>query len=200
MPTWAFHVRASVLFLSLAFLASAGQGLEKHFYVGAEAGEQIDSAFVVSDVDDPGFAKDERRLAAFAGLELGRYLAFEVAYHDFGSRVCCTRILDFGFDLDFDGYSASIVGRYPLGRFELFGSVGYLWWREEGTLVTIAGPAEASADGSDRLLSAGMTLRLIRGFRLRAAVERFEIERSLRSEAQESFSLGLQYHFGDAGR
>lgn len=113
MTTWMFRVRASVFFLALAFLASASQAIERNFYVGAKTGEQIDSAFVISDVDDPGFAKDERALAAFAGLELGRYLGFEVAYHDFGNRVCCTSISDFGFDLDFDGYSASVVGRYP---------------------------------------------------------------------------------------
>ncbi len=161
------------------------------FYLGGSVGDGIDGGAIRSQ-STGGLESSEagETFRVFGGVGLGRHLAFEVAYNDFGER-SAVPVADFGYDLDLDGVSGSVLGIVPIGRVSLFGKAGVLRWTEEGTLITIAGPRESSEEASDLLLGAGVMFAVAERFGLRAEWERYDFD----TGAEDAVLGGVEVRF-----
>ncbi len=157
--------------LALLLAPTFAQALE--IYVGGGLGSEIEGGTLGEEMSGDLDATGDR-YKLFAGLGLGRYLALEATWYDFGGLRCCFEATDSGFESETDGYSAAVVGRLPLGRVSLFGKVGVFAWDEDAILTTIAGPIERLEDGTDLVTGAGAAFRLGDHFELRGEWERFE--------------------------
>jgi hypothetical protein len=186
------HVtRISAATLLLALAAAAGAARANSFYLGGSVGEGIEGGEIRSQSTGGLEASGaDETFRVFGGLGLGRHVALEVAYNDFGER-SVVPVADFGYDLDLSGFSGSVLGIVPVGRFNLFGKAGFLRWTEEGTLLTIAGPRASSQDGSDLLLGAGVTFDLAERFGLRAEWERYDFD----TGAEDALLGGVEVRF-----
>jgi hypothetical protein len=177
-----------LLLFAIAAPATAASPL---FYLGLSAGEGINGGDLRArtSVNLP-YSGADRSYKAFAGLELGRNFALEVAYHDFGNRRLAG-ILDFGFDLDLSGYSGTVLWVLPLRRFDLFAKGGWLRWEEDGTTVSLIGARNHSETGSNLLLGGGLRFHLGERIGLRAEWERFDFD----AGTEDALSAGVELRF-----
>jgi hypothetical protein len=170
------HARKTLLIaLALSITPALAQAVE--IYFGGGLGSEVEGGTFGDELfEDPETTGDRYKL--FAGLGLGRHLAVEATWYDFGGLRCCFEATDSGFESETDGYSAAVVGRLPFGRLTLFGKVGVFAWDEDAILITIGGPIERSEEGTDLVTGAGATFRLGDHFELRGEWERFEFAES----------------------
>jgi opacity protein-like surface antigen len=169
---------------------------ETEIYVGASLGEKV--SFIMP-VYRPGSEVEDQSFSLFGGIDIGEYFAVELAYHDLGRRYCCWYgAADIGGGLDLDGYSASVIAKVPVRRFDLFAKVGYLFWDHSGNVLSIEGPVPFFDDGSDLMLGVGVDFNLTDHFALRAQWEYFGIDPEplfYLDEHGDAFSLGICYSF-----
>jgi hypothetical protein len=167
-------IRWAAIALALLLTPTLARAVE--IYAGGGVGSDFDAGTGSDPVNRAfGSSITGDRYKLFAGLGLGRHLAVEASYYDFGGRRCCEPIVpDFAYDVDTDAYSAAVVGRLPLGRVSLFGKVGTLWWDESGRSITIAGASPWSETGTDLVTGAGVGFRLTDHVHLRGEWERYE--------------------------
>lgn len=161
------------------------------FYVAAGLGDEVEDGEFGEPFKELGIEAEDRAWKALVGLDLGEHLAVEVAFQDFGERICCPGLADAGFVTSLEGVSAAVVGRLPLDRLELFAKAGLLLWEEDGTGITIIGPQKLSADGSDPLFGVGATFDLVERFALRAEWESFDLGEA----SSDTFWLGIEIRF-----
>ncbi len=161
---------------TLALLMALPTGLAAgEFYVGAGLGESVAGGRFSEPLERLGVkARDDAR-KVFAGAALSDHLALEATYYDFGSRTCCPQLADAGFETELDGFAATLVGRLPTERFEVFAKAGVLFWNEEGIEISFAGPRPLSADGNDVALAVGALWHVVGDFSLGAEWEAFEV-------------------------
>lgn len=161
---------------AFAMLLGASSLAAADFYLGAGLGDGVEGGSFRTGLErftDSG--GDPWKV--FAGLQVGRHLGFEVSRYDFGTQRCCEQVADIGFHSSVDGFSAAVLGRWPLGRrFVPFAKAGILAWEEEGEFVTLIGPTARSDDGTDLLLGAGFDFEIVERLALRAEAERYEFE------------------------
>ncbi len=173
-----------VLLLLVPVVASAGP---LNFYLGASLGEEV-----TANADDPSFdISGDSPYKIFGGLKLGRIFGVEVAYHDFGTQVCCPGLSDAGFRLDVDGVSAAGVLGISIRRLNLFAKLGVFSWNEDGVFETIAGLVEVSEDGQDLMGGVGAAFKITDHFSVRAEWEYFEVA----GDDVDFLSLGVEYKF-----
>ena len=117
---------------STATLADENTGL----YLGGGFGQfglefdNIDDA-----VEDFDFDDSDQAYKLFGGWRFSPYIAAELAYMDLGAP---NEAFDDGVDeaevdADIDGFAPYVVGTLPLGIFEIFAKVGYLFTRSTWT-------------------------------------------------------------------
>ncbi len=177
---------ALCLLLLLLLPAVAGAG-PLNFYLGASLGEET-----AATTEDPSFdVSGDSPYKLFAGLKLGRVFGVEVAYHDFGTQVCCPNLVDAGFELDVDGFSVAGVLGLSISRVNLFAKAGVFTWSEDGFLDTFAGRFDVSDDGEDLMGGVGAALKLTDHFSVRAEWEYFEVS----GGDFDFFSIGAEYKF-----
>ena len=97
---------------------------DKGLYLGAGVGQfnvQVDN---LDDAQDTiaNFDADDTSVKAFGGYRFNPYFAVELDYIDFGGPK------DQGISIDISGLAPYLVGTLPLGIFELFAQVGYLFY------------------------------------------------------------------------
>jgi len=161
------------LLIALALWIAPALAQAVEIYLGGGLGSEIEGGTLGDEFfEDSDTTGDRYKL--FAGLGLGRHLAVEATYYDFGGQRCCFEVIDSGFESETAGYSAAVVGRLPLGRVWLFGKVGAFRWDEDGFVGTIGGPVDISEEGTDMVTGAGVGVRLGDHFELRGEWERFE--------------------------
>jgi hypothetical protein len=176
-----------LVLLLLPALASAASATPLNFYLGASLGEEV-----VAETGDPSFdVSGDSAYKVFAGLKLGRILGVEVAYHDFGTQVCCPNVADYGFNLDVDGLSAAGVVGLSISRVNLFAKLGVFSWNEDGFFDGLIGRIDVSDDGQDLMGGVGAAVKLTDHFAVRAAWEYFEFAGS----DVDFVSLGVEYKF-----
>lgn len=164
--------RIALAVLLLAFPAWLGAA---EVYLGGGVGDEMtesDAGALFEDFTRQG-GDDSQKL--YLGIGWGRYFAVEGSYYDLGGRSCCPELADAGYVSSVDGLSLAGVGRWPLGRFELFGKAGMLQWEESGEMITIAGPQPFTTDGSDLLFGAGGAVRLLEHLAARVEWEAFDL-------------------------
>lgn len=179
--------KRTVLLLVLLLLPAAASAGPLNFYLGGSIGQEASL-----NVDEPDFHVDgDSPYKIFAGLKLGRVLGVEVAYHNFGTQVCCPNVADAGFELDVDGVSAAGVVGLSLTRLNLFAKLGVFSWNEDGFFDSLAGRIDASDDGQDLMGGLGASLKLTGHFSVRAEWEYFDVG----GDDLKFLSLGVEYKF-----
>lgn len=176
-----------LLLLLLVLLPVAASAGPLNFYVGGSLGQEASLNVGQENFDVNGSSPYK----IFAGLKVGRLFGVEVAYHDFGSQVCCPNIADAGFDLDVDGFSAAGVLGLSITRLNLFAKLGVFSWNEAGFLDSLAGRIDVSDDGQDLMGGLGASLKLTDHFSVRAEWEYFEVS----GDDIKFLSLGVEYKF-----
>lgn len=173
-------ITAAVAVAALATAATARAAEEDYrgtFYLGGGVGEfGID----IDDFDDTTAAiedydGDDTAWRAFGGWNLNEYLAFEVAYVNLGNPE--DEILPDTFArVETDGFAPYVVGRIPLGLFELFGKGGYYFHDTDVRVTSPGGVSRASESGENFTWSAGLGLNLADRFKIRLEYEQFDVE------------------------
>jgi hypothetical protein len=165
-----------LLAVLIGILAPSWAGAAE-WYLGGGIGEKVTAGEVSRPLEEFGVRAPDESRKIYAGAELGKILAVEGAYYDFGDRVCCPQLADAGFATSLQGVALAAVGRLPLPvpRLQIFAKGGVLFWEEEGDEITIAGPIAVSVDGSDPIFGVGASIRLAGPLRVRAEWETFDL-------------------------
>ncbi|MCP4901914.1 MAG: porin family protein [bacterium] len=187
----------AVVLVALLFTPALVSATDKDFYIGASLGEEI---FLASDRSMPGADVEGRSYKLFGGLNFGNHFAIELAYHDLGKQVCCAdNVADAGYDVDIDGYSANLLARLPVKRFEFFAKLGYLFWDQHGRWITVVGPQPYSNGGNDLMAGAGVEFNMTDHLAVRLEWEHFLMNADeppfLFEENGDAFSLGILFEF-----
>ncbi|MGB1298173.1 MAG: outer membrane beta-barrel protein [Psychrobium sp.] len=154
----------------LCFTSVNANEIDNKFYVGA-------SAVISSDyrTDHPSRFN--------VGYQFHPNFAVELAQIDFGE-------VDTSDNIDVDGYSASLIAKYPLGNFNLYGKLGAFSWSEEGLSVDPYGmpPIVTSIDnsGTDVLFGGGVSYHFNEHIALKAEIVRSEFNH---------FGFGIDIYF-----
>lgn len=168
------HKTMTIAFLILMTATGlAAADFSPKFYLGAGLGGDVDAGSFRDGLERFSTAEDDP-WKAFAGVAIGRHLAFEVSRYEFGTQRCCPQVADIGFLSTVDGFAAAALGRWPIGRFTPYVKAGVLAWEEDGEFVTLIGTFPRSADGTDLLYGAGLDFDLAKRFAVRADWERYD--------------------------
>ena len=164
------------------------QGADLGAYLGGSVGRGVEieaAENVGADSSDPGFK-------FFGGIGIGKHVAVEVGYHDFGTTTCCgPDYADLGFERNGTAYSASAVALWPISRLRLFARAGALWWDVDGHDLTIAGIRPYSNDGVDVVAGVGGDFKVVSGLRVRLEWEHLEID----DDAADAVTIGALWNF-----
>ena len=164
------HLTVLVL-LCLAALASSAAA-ENPFYLTAKVantttdGELNDTFTNLIDGDDEGFGLG-------LGFKLGRYLAFQAEYHDFGkapglgtpcpedSLIICIAAL-VPVEADSSAISVSVLPRWQASeRFSIYGKLGVVTWESNvSAVLDTLDRATDDLDDEDLLFGAGLHYQL----------------------------------------
>ena len=173
--------------LSLALASGPALAQDGGFYVGAGVGQ-----FGIEIEDEElgeVFDEEDTSMKIFGGWRFNPYFAVELAYIDFGAP---EQDFDFGggdvlnVETEVTGFEPSLVATLPLGIFELFAKVGYVFYDFE---VTVSADGESiSEDDSDEDLSFGGGVGVVLGehFSVRASYEMIDV-----SEADDATAIWL---------
>jgi hypothetical protein len=151
--------------LSLALASGPALAQDGGFYLGAGVGQFNLEVDELDDVDlGDTFDGDDTSMKLFGGWRFNPYIAVELAYIDYGAP-------DEDFDLgggdvvnleaEITGFEPSVVATLPLGIFELFAKVGYVFYDFEIT-ASFDGESE-SVDDSDEDLTYGVGAGVVLG-------------------------------------
>jgi OOP family OmpA-OmpF porin len=128
-------IRTLTLLLGLTtlFTASISHAAEEGIYVGASGGQtQIDqnaTRFGYGGPYNVEFRDDDGGWKAYLGYNFFPWLGIEGGYVDFGS--VSRSVFDQKIDVDFSGWDAFVVGRMPIGPFDVFVKAGAIDLRTE---------------------------------------------------------------------
>ena len=133
--------------LALAAMAANAQAPDTGFYVGGSIGQsQIrfdDSTLQVAGATSSSISKDETDTTwkAFVGYRLGRHLAVEGGYADFGKFSATNTVSapangSLSVSFKASGPFVDAVGILPFGDFSLFGKAGVVYSTAKGSATT----------------------------------------------------------------
>ena len=154
------------LLLSLAILLTAAllavPDAHAEIVLGASIGQ--------SDVEIGSFSDDDTGAQFYAGFRFLKFLGLELEYTDFGTfEDNSGGMTD---TLEITRADIFVLGVSPLGRFEIYGKVGYGYWDSDST----SGAMTQSTDDSDASYGAGVAIKFAKLIAIRAEYEVFEIE------------------------
>ena len=116
--------RRALVAVALFLAPFVCHGADLGTYLGGSIGRGVEIQAVGDVGEIPAI-----RVSSFSGIGIGRILAVEIAYHDFGTTTCCgPSYADFGFERSGNGFSASAMALWPISRLRLFAKAGALWW------------------------------------------------------------------------
>ena len=165
--------------LSLALASGPALAQDSGFYVGAGVGQFNIEIDELEDTElGETFDGDDTSMKIFGGWRFNPYFAVELAYIDYGAP---DEDFDFGggdivnLETEITGFEPSVVATLPLGIFELFAKVGYVFYDFE---VTASGDGESvSVDDSDEDLTYGAGAGVVLGdhFNVRLSYEIIDV-------------------------
>ncbi|MFQ5701984.1 MAG: outer membrane beta-barrel protein [Acidobacteriota bacterium] len=117
-------------------------------------------------VEEGRFDGSDSAYKLFAGFRWFRVVGVELQYADFGEPD------DSGVEVDTRAAGLFLVGAVPLGRWELFGKVGYAYWDAN---VTGSSPI-ADDNGADFAYGIGAAVSFAHFFSIRAEFERYDAD------------------------
>ena len=160
---------------STATLADENTGL----YLGGGFGQfglefdNIDDA-----VEDFDFDDSDQAYKLFGGWRFSPYIAAELAYIDLGAP---NEAFDDGVDeavvdADIDGFAPYIVGTLPLGIFEIFAKVGYLFYQVDVDITLNGDELDLGSESDEAFVyGVGAGVVLFEHLNVRVEYEKFEI-------------------------
>lgn len=171
------------LLLSLAIvftaLLLAAPEAQAEIVLGASIGK--------SELKDGGVKDDDKGGQLYAGFHFLKFLGVELEYTDFGTFEDDT---GGGRDtLDVSRADLFVLGVIPLGRFEIYGKVGYGYWDSE---FRAAGGSPQSDDGSDPAYGVGFAVKFVKLLAIRVEYEEFEVKGI---DKLAMASVGLDFRF-----
>lgn len=146
----------STLAVCLGVCALAALPANAGPYVGASFGQgSADLGYTGPDttVDD-----SNTQWKVYGGWRLFKFVAVEAGYGDLGdvSAVTSSPLGDSSVAMSANGMSVAALGVLPLGNFDLFAKMGYLYWNADVDIVDpTLGSMSLSDDGNDTLIGAG---------------------------------------------
>ncbi len=166
---------ASALLAAVPAYADNEQG----FYAGAGVGEYN---VTVDDIDDVGpivgdFDSDDTSYKFFGGYRFNPYFAVELAYINLGEPEDIVE--GFPIHTKADGLAPYVVGTLPLGIFEVFAKLGYLFYDVDVDLDDV----QVSDSGEDLVYGAGVGVNLFEHLNVRLEYEEIDIENTDDSNA-----------------
>ena len=130
-------------------------------------------------VEDFDFDDSDQAYKLFAGWRFGPYIAAELAYMNLGAP---NEQFDDGVDqgvveAEIDGFAPYVVGTLPLGMFEVFARVGYLFYNVDVNLELGDDDLDIGDSESDEafVYGVGAGVNLFEHLNVRLEYERFEI-------------------------
>lgn len=191
--------------------------LDPSWYAGAALAQSTfnkwaldDGSFSSRDTDDSDIGT---RL--FAGVSLGRYLALELGYADFGEASMRAQSDGSGFvwnagpaaqDVALDGIDFAMVGKLPLtAEWALVGKAGFLKWDSTFEVAgdfQCCGPAtfDFGDDGTDSWYGAGVQYDGFAPLRIIGEYRADEFPSVIEDVKVESFGISLAYLWGGGAR
>jgi hypothetical protein len=189
MPWPNFHtklppeVTMKKLLLSLAILLSAALLAAPDAYAEIVLGASIGR----SDLKLGNVKDDDKGAQLYAGFHFLKFVGVELEYTDFGK-----------FEDNSGGTTSPlevtradlfVLGVIPIGRFEIYGKVGYGYW--DGDFQSSGGNPQ-SDDGSDPAYGVGFAVKFVKILAIRIEYEEFEIEGV---DDLTMASIGLDFRF-----
>jgi hypothetical protein len=187
--------------LSLATTTQAGG-----FYVGGSIGQSSFKDLTVDDISDGSLiagSVDDSDTAwkLFAGFRFLKFLTAEVDYRDYGQASIAAASDGSGSVYapgpvdalgDLTAFTVSAMGVLPLGRFDIFGKVGFVRWNLESSVFNAAtGRLRDDDAGNDALYGVGGAFRFAGSFGVRLEYERISVDDS----DVDLFSGGVHWRF-----
>ncbi|MDD3651283.1 outer membrane beta-barrel protein [Immundisolibacter sp.] len=162
------------------------------FYLGGGVSfAKIDDVTVHDTAIDTGklkdFDDDRWTWQAFGGVMVNPWLGVEAGYLD------VPEFENKGFDIDGNGYTASVLLAAPLGeRFAVYAKGGRVWWD-----VDVDGPlgVDKSVEGSDWLYGAGVKVAVLPNLSLRLEYTRYELDDNGAEGDLDLATAGVQFNF-----
>lgn len=174
---------SSAAIIAAVSLSSSVMADDHSLYLGASLGQTRVDFENVSGVD----INDDKDTSwkVYAGYNLNEYVAFELAYHDFGKSEAT--ISNVNVDIDADGYSLSALGKLPVSeQFSVFGRLGYIHVDAEAR----AAGTTVGTDADDVVFGLGAEYAVNEAVSLRAEWERVNTDDEL-----DTVSAGIVYNF-----
>ncbi len=170
------------LLLSLAILLAAAilavPDAHAEIVLGASVGQ--------SDVETGGFNDDDTGAQFYAGFRFLKLLGLELEYTDFGTFEQGSGASS--ESLEVTRLDLFVLGVIPLGRFELYGKVGYGYWDSDFR----SGGMTQSDDDADKAYGAGVAIKFAKLIAIRAEYEVFEIDGN---DDLTMASIGIDFRF-----
>ncbi len=171
-------MKSIVAAATLAFALAAGPAAadeDGRFYLGAGVGQLN---LKIGGFEGQPFDDSSISAQLFGGIRLNPYFALEIFYSRYGETEDDVQAAGdvFNAQLEISGYGPYLVGMLPLGRFELFAKIGYLF-HETDLKTRDAQGVIAAGNGSseDAIYAAGVGMLLFDGLELRLAYEVLDI-------------------------
>lgn len=182
------RVLIAVGLLLVSSVVSADTADLKGFYAGLGVGESL---IELEDEDSPAdFKAEDTGYKLMLGYRFLSWLAAEVSYIDFGKA--SDRVLGEKLTAEFDALSANAVFLWPLGSFDLFGSLGAAAW--EGKLRNRTFGGSVDDDGVDPMIGLGVQYRINR-VAIRAQAESVLLGDDDEDDWTDLYSVGVTVKF-----
>lgn len=93
----------------------------------------------------------------YGGWRLFKFVALEAGFSDMGEVSAASTIDTSSVSMSADGITVAALGVLPVGNFDLFAKMGYLYWDADLAINDpLLGPINTSDDGDDTILGAGV--------------------------------------------
>jgi len=176
------HLLVAVIALFLA-VPAAQAGI---VYVGASAGStSLDAQDFSLSIDD-----SDTGYKGFVGVNILKFFGLELGYIEFGTPETSDPMLG-TIAVDAKGWEASLLGRIPLWKFEIFGKAGVIAWDADGSFSDPMIP-DFSDSGTDLAYGVGAKFKATDHFAIRAEWQTFEVEDV---DSLDLTSIGLEFTF-----
>lgn len=160
-------LQAGLSLFTLLAIVPAAHALDKGLYLGASVGES-DVHVSRSSIDVPAFSGKDFAFKGIVGVRFLDWLAVEGNYVDLGKPDNAR------LKADANGVSAFAVGYKEVGPVDLFAKAGLIDWKSR---ITSDGVRVDKHDGTDLAYGVGVQVGLPLLFKIRAELERFEVDR-----------------------
>ncbi len=184
--------------VAAASLASGAAFAQSTMGMGPYVGASVLSANYSTDSCPGQCDKTDIGGKIFGGYMFTPFIGLEAAYGSYGkaklnANVAGTNVLG---ELDTQGFSAFVVGQYPVDAFRIFGKLGFARLSND---VTITVPGVGAADNSDKSTEfawgLGATYMFTPNLGVRGEWESLRYQFEGNKDRLSVFSLGIQYNF-----